>query len=264
MPEFLQSDKFAVGVKELAKKAIKRVSDYCHAERHGLVTALIVSGLGTSYIMVETSSVNAGMQAFIALFSWATFQGMFTHTWDKFLDGGGKVVRSMVGGLKRLFGRDVTPVEERMFDIAGKFHASWLANTAVVSYIFFHAGTLDSVSQALWYGFLASYDIIDPTISNKIKQGKLHEKWFKPLVRLRILTGAFFELLSFWQIPYTQLTLATLTIGGLTYLAIGHHLDEAARRANLATKSGAVKARAHCEAMLNRTRKQTKVAANDT
>jgi len=245
----LQSKKWGFHIHDLGQRTMKAIKDFAFKEKSGLLTVLYVTSLDSGYVLYETGAVAAGMKAFIALFAWAGFQGMFTHAWDRYLEKGASIGRKMLVALNTFWGRDVSEREARMYEVAGKFHASWLANVAVDSFVLLSAGTWEGLLYAMWLGFVSSYDLIDPSLSQRVKEGKLRDIMFRRFVLLRILAGSLFELAAFLGVPHVQLALALVTFGAITYLAVGRYLENLANKANKALEPPATK-RKECEYLL--------------
>jgi hypothetical protein len=212
---------------ERLKAKVKAITDLCKRERTGIITSLIVSGILSSYVMVESSSVSAGVKAMGALFSWIAFQSVASGKWEAYLEKGGELMTKL---MTWAIGRDVTRSELQFTETAGKFHATWLANSAVASFVFWSAGTsaglnFDGILQGFWYGFLGSTDILDAAVGEKIKQGRLPASFFKKFVIARIIAAACFEVASYLHVDHVQFGLASITTAATLYLALSHRLD---------------------------------------
>lgn len=205
---------------------MRAITDFCKREKKGLMTALYVSSLSTGYVMYETSSVEPGLTAMIGLLGWATFQGVFTHSWEKYLMGGGSFLHNSLDKIHCWFGRQVNAAQKRLYQVSGMFAASWLANSAVDAYVFFQAGTLSSLPEVLWYGFLSANDILDAIVLEKVRSGAVSAKFFKRFVLARILAGPIFDIATWINVPDVQLILGSITAGGLMYLAFGRLLEK--------------------------------------
>ncbi|MGZ3721438.1 MAG: hypothetical protein ACXVA9_00825 [Bdellovibrionales bacterium] len=252
--------KAPTSIKQKLKDKINAITDLCKRERTGLVMALFVSGVMTGYI-VETTSVSAGMKAFVALFAWSAWQAMASNQWDLYLEKGGEVMTKL---LTSSVSRDVTTLEKQMSETAGKFHASHLANTAVAAWVLGMSGAsygwnMDGLFQAAWYGFLGSTDILDAAASAKVREGRASQGFYKKFVLWRIFAAACFEVAGYSHVPHVQWVLAGTT--GLTamYLALSHRLDPQIIESLEKFKNSSLRTRASAQSYVNAARSGRKV-----
>jgi len=241
------------------KNKIKQIANFCKEQKYGLMTSFFTASASTGYIMYESASVSAGMKAFIGLFAWAAFQSMNSKGWEWYLEKGGQTFTKI---LEWAVGRDATETERRLSDVAGKFHASWLANSALVTYVFYNAGTLHgftlaSVLMALHFGFLGSTDILDAIISQKVKEGIIAASFFVQFIIARILTSSGLEIAGYFNQPHhVQAALFLTTLGSLVYLATHHYVDPVVgpqlKNIGLKTRSLASQLKSHCNSLLSK------------
>lgn len=259
----LNSSEINISRRQKFKQKVAAIAEYCKRKKAGLLTALIVSGFPAGFIVYETASVNAGVKAMMAIFAWAAFQGMARPKWEGYLDKGGHLAGKFLSATKRLFGRDSTERENHMYAVAGKFHASWLANTGVVTFVFASAGTLASgwegAAQAAVFGFLGSTDIWDAVTKEKQKTGLFTEKMADWLGISRILLAGGFEVMGYLDVPNVRISLAVLATAGVSYLAWGNKVEDSVISSAKVVKRGALT----CENILKQRRSNTRFLAQN-
>jgi hypothetical protein len=241
------------------KNKIKSIATYCKDQKYGLMTAFFTSAASTGYIMYQSASVSAGMKAFIGIFAWSAFQSMNSKGWEWYLDKGGEAFTKI---LSWAVGRDVTEIERHLSDVAGKFHASWITNSALVAYIFYSSGTFHGLNaaglmQALYFGFLASTDILDAIVSQKVKEGVFAASLFVQFIIARIVASSGLEIAGYFnEPPHVQTALFLTTLGALVYLATNHYVDAVVgsqlKKIGLKTRGLASHLKGHCNALLTK------------
>ncbi len=207
---------------------INKMTDFLRdkQKQFALAETLYVGGFFGSFTFIESSSVSAGLGVFGAVMAWAGFQTAFTHQWEHLMEKGGDAIVGVFSWAAGLIGQELSPTTKRLFAASGSFYVAWVANTAMVSWIFANAGVFESLLAAALYGYAAAYDIYDKNIANRVNRGLLAPKWLTRFVGMRVFLGTIFEVMSFSHVPYMQLALTTLTTAGLLWLALGSDFED--------------------------------------
>jgi hypothetical protein len=222
----LNSDHVSPSLKSRILDKVKKISDFAREKKRGLFMALTYGSAVSGFTLYESSSIEAGLGVLIPLTLWMSFVVSFPMHWDKMLEKGGKLHAKIVRTVLHWFGRELGPVDKHLLMVAGKFNTSWAVSAASVAYVFWQAGTLDSLMQALWFGFINNYNIWDATMFRKIK-----DKTFSPSVAetyftLQFFAGTVAEVAAYLHTPHMEFMLGSITATGLVYLGAGQALEK--------------------------------------
>jgi hypothetical protein len=168
--------------------------------------------------------VPAGLAVLPVLLTWNSVL-MTTNVWDRMLEKSGDKILGIAQTAMSLFGQKIDKVESHVANVIGRFHLSLAANTLIGSYVLFQSGHLDSIWQAMWYGFLINYNVWDASFLKRLKEEGFRKRYYT----FQFLLGTVFEAGSYLNISYTQMTLFSATTGGLLFLAFGHHIESTMR-----------------------------------
>jgi hypothetical protein len=233
-----------VSLRQRIKDKIKSITDLAKREKTGLITALVVSGIVSGYVSIHSSSIPAGILALCALTTWGVFQAVFSHGWESYLDKGGALATKF---LTWALGRDTKPGEQQFAETVGQFHATWLVNSVIEGSVLGVAGASaglnpEGIMQAAWFGFLASTDLLDAAVAQKIKQGKLPIDFFKRFVVYRMIGAAIFQVAAYLQLSHVQFTVASALTFTLIYMALSRLMDPAIAKRTEALKAAGANA----------------------
>ena len=216
----------APSIKKRVLDRINQVSEFARRERFGLMWAFFNASAISGITVYASSSVPAGLAVLPVLLTWNSVL-MTTKAWDHMLEKSGDVVLGIARTAMGLFGQEVAKTESHVANVIGRFHLSLAANTMIGAYVVFQSGHLDSVWQAMWYGFLINYNVWDASFLQRLKEEGFRKRYYT----FQFLIGTVFEAGSYLNVPYTQMTLFSATTGGLLFLAFGHRMESVARSA---------------------------------
>ena len=263
--QILNTNNIPKTLREKLKSKIAAINELCKRERTGLITAVIVSSILSGYIMVESASVSAGMKAFVALVGWVGFQAAFSEKWGAYLEKGGEIMTKLITSA---VGRDVRNSElGHASEAFGKLHATWVANSAVVWWVFANAGTLhgwslESAITVAFYGFMGSTDILDAVVEEKVSQGKLAIRAFKRFIIARIITSTMIEVANYAHVPHLSELLTVTTVAGALYLAFSLAVDHGFSKTVDQVKNLPLKTRALAQRLANASKNIAKTSCD--
>ncbi len=257
-------DKAPVSLKQKLKDKFKRLVNFCKTEKVGFVTALVVSG-ALSVFIGTSASVPSTVGAFLALFVWYGWQSMNSEMWDGYLEHGKDTMRNL---LTRNLGRDATSMEIQLSETAGKFHASYLANMGVASWILAMSGhsagwNFEGAMQIAWYGYLGSTDVLDSVAAEKRREGRVGPNFHAGFIVGRILAATGFEIAGYAHVPHVQILLAGITTTATLYMAFSHQIDPAVIAAGQGIKTAAVNSGENIKNSMINTRSRALTVTNE-
>jgi hypothetical protein len=223
-PIFSSEKAPAPSIKDRIINRIHKVSEYAQRERFGLLWAFFNASAISGITVYASSSVPAGLAVLPVLLTWNSVL-MTTNVWDRMLEKSGDKILGIAQTAMSLFGQKIDKVESHVANVIGRFHLSLAANTLIGSYVLFQSGHLDSIWQAMWYGFLINYNVWDASFLKRLKEEGFRKRYYT----FQFLLGTVFEAGSYLNISYTQMTLFSATTGGLLFLAFGHHIESTMR-----------------------------------
>ncbi len=204
---------------------LKEISTYCKHEKTGLLWSIFYGSAVGGFTWYSSSSIPAGISVMAAVSMWSMFISTKTHKWERLLSKGASALTGAFEKVSSLFGRKLSSTEKVFYEVSGKFGVSWATSSAAVGFTFWQAGTLESLLQVLWYGFLANYSIWDAAILKKFKNKQVNRNFVSKYFGFQFFLGTLFEVSSYLQVPITQSLLASTTIAGVMYLAFGENVE---------------------------------------
>lgn len=214
------------------KLKIKSITDYCKRKKKGLLWSVIYGGAVGGFTWYSSADVQAGLSVFAAVTAWSSFISTQSERWEKILNNGSAAMTGLFGKITSLFGHKLSNREKVASDITGQFLVSWAASAAAVGLTFWQAGTLTDLIQVLYYGFIANYNIWDSTVLKRFREARISENSVSNYYSLQMAFGTLLEVASYLHVPITQMALASTTVAGVVYLALGDKLEAQLKNKN--------------------------------
>lgn len=219
--------------KRIANKIDSITAFFRNKEKQkGLTFALINASALTSLAVYSSGSVEKGIAVMAVSFAWAAFLMTAPETWGSLLDRGGSGARWLADKVFGSFGRKLTRVESRQYDLIGKFVTSWIPNTIVAGTVFYGSGTL--LMESWWSAFIQSavtglilnYNIWDTVVDQKVRDGALSDVFRRRYFLGQVLLGTLLEVSSYAGFAQAQNILAATTMAGVAYLSGQERIEE--------------------------------------
>jgi hypothetical protein len=209
--------------KILAK--VRQITDYAKKKKRGLFFALVYASAVSGFTLYDSSSIDAGTAVLIPIFLLSAFISTQSMKWGKVLEKGEQFHVRMAKTVLGWFGRELTSMDKHLLQVTGRFNTSWAVSSLSVAYIFWQAGTLENLLQAVWFGFLANYNIWDSTMFRKVREKVISADAAETYFSVQLVAGTVAEVAAWFHMPHFQLIVGTITTAGLLYLGAGPAID---------------------------------------
>ncbi len=221
---------------------VKKITKAAKSERAvGIYFALAYSGIMGSFAYYQSSSLTAGLAVFGMYAMWNSFTLSRPDLLGKVIDGGGDLSVALGKKVAGMIGKELSPRDKQLWEVGGKFAASWGINTVQSSYVKGWTGEFASLSGLAGFaeGFFSTsltgaqnnYNIWDAVVlKSQADGGWFTEKRVKWYMRIALIAGAIAEGLAMGDAPGVGPALMAVTASGTMYLALNPQMQSALNR----------------------------------